>query len=174
MINSNILSLARLFSISIVICACTSSKPLHKNSEEVYTPVDRKLYDTILKVDSIVFDAFNNRDLATLEKYFDRELEFYHDLGGVTGYVQNMESFRKTFEKTRRVKRKVISSSVEVYPVKNFGAVQTGVHQFYAAEDGKTFKLSSAAKFTNLWKRTDTGWKITRVLSYGHRENLER
>ena len=173
MFISQKLNVAAWIVFSVLITACTSTRSLEKGAEPGYVPVDRNLYDTIMTLDSIVFDAFNNRDLATLEKYFSRDLEFYHDLGGVTGYDQNIESFRKTFEKTRRVRRKLMQASVEVYPIKDFGAVQTGVHQFYASEDGQTFKLSSEAKFTNLWKRTDAGWTITRVVSYGHRENLE-
>jgi hypothetical protein len=44
------------------------------------------LYGQIAHMDSLLFNAFNSRDIKTFEKLFSEDLEFYHDKGGVTGY----------------------------------------------------------------------------------------
>ena len=118
-----------------------------------------------------MFDAFNKRDIIALQSFLSEELEFYHDLGGVTNYNQNIEAFKKTFANDRKLRRELVS--MEVNPIKDFGAVQTGVHRFYVTEKGQKEKLSSEAKFVNLWQNKNSVWKITRIISYGHRENLE-
>ena len=151
--------------------ACSSNK---KNSGEKDTsPLPTELYNTIASLDRAMFDAFNNSDISNLQSFLSEELEFYHDLGGVTNYTQNIESFKKTFASDRKLRRALVAGSMEVYPIKDFGAVQTGVHRFYVTEKGQKEKLSSEAKFVNLWQNRNGVWKITKIISYGHRENLE-
>ena len=101
------------------------------------------------------------------------DLEFYHDLGGVTSYNQNIEAFKRNFHGERRVRRELVKNSLEVYEIKDYGAVETGIHRFYATEKGQQEKLSSEAKFVQLWQRKDGVWKITRIISYGHQEFLK-
>lgn len=120
-----------------------------------------------------MFDAFNNRKISVLQTFLSEELEFYHDFGGVTNYTQNIEAFKKAFASDRILRRSLVKGSMEVHPIKDFGAVQTGVHRFYVTEMGKQEKLSSEAKFVNLWQNRNGVWKITRIISYGHLENLE-
>ena len=153
----------------LITFACSSTK---KNSgENNASPLPTKLYNTIAHLDSEMFDAFNNRDISVLQTFLSEELEFYHDFGGVTNYNQNIEAFKKTFANDRKLRRELVS--MEVNPIKDFGAVQTGVHRFYVTEKGQKEKLSSEAKFVNLWQNKNSVWKITRIISYGHRENLE-
>ena len=83
-----------------------------------------------------------------------------------------MESFKKVFESDRRVRRELITSSVEVCAIRDYGAVQTGSHRFYATERGHEEQLSSEAKFITLWKKVGNNWKITRIFSYAHDEKL--
>jgi len=151
--------------------ACSSNK---KNSgENNGSPLSTELYNTIAHLDSAMFDAFNNRDISVLQTFLSEELEFYHDFGGVTNYNQNIEAFKKTFASDRKLRRELVNGSMEVHPIKDFGAVQTGVHRFYVTEKGQKEKLSSEAKFVNLWQNSNAVWKITKIISYGHRENLE-
>ena len=44
------------------------------------------LYNEIKLQDSLLFTAFNTRDLETYKNYFSEDLEFFHDKGGLTGY----------------------------------------------------------------------------------------
>ena len=156
-----------------LIAACSTPKNNITNQSKTYSSVSEELYNTISSMDSLLFNAFNTRYLDKLKAFFSEDLEFYHDLGGVTDYKQNMEAFERTFLSERKLRRELVKSSLEVYPIKDFGAVEMGVHRFYATEKGQTEKLSSEAKFTQLWQNRNGEWKITRIISYGHIENIE-
>ena len=161
-----------VFFLSILMtAACVTNKKRNGGSNAL--SVSNGLYDTIAHLDSTLFEAFNRRDLSALKGFFSEELEFYHDLGGVTNYNQNMDAFERTFLSERKLRRELVKSSLEVYPIKDFGAVETGVHLFYVTEKGQKEKLSSEAKFIHLWQKRNGEWKITRIISYAHRENIE-
>lgn len=171
--NMKVLITAVLFLliISLLTSACSRSK----NTGDKQLTNDSKgssaLYDTIAYMDSLLFAAFNARDIDKLKTLFSADLEFYHDLGGLTDYEQNMVNFKKTFESDRRVRRELVAGSLEVYPIANFGAVEVGSHRFYGTEKGKEEKLGSEAKFVQVWQRKDNAWKVTRVISYAHDEH---
>jgi ketosteroid isomerase-like protein len=50
--------------------------------------------------------------------------------------------------------------------IANFGAVLFGAHRFCHVENGKDD--CGVYKFAHVWKKTADGWKITRVITYGH------
>lgn len=163
-----------ILTTALITSSCLTSKNNLPNQTKTYSPVSKDLYDTIAHLDSLFFDAFNARDLDKIKIFVSEDLEFYHDLGGVTNYNQNMEAFKKTFESDRRVRRELVLGSLEVYPIKDYGALETGIHRFFAREKGQQEKLSSEAKFAQLWKKKDGKWEITRIISYGHQENLSQ
>ena len=150
--------------------ACSSNNEKDKNINASTLP--GPLYDTILHLDSAFFGAFNRNDIEGVKRYLSEDLEFYHDQGGVTNYEQNIKAFEKTFQSERKVRRELIKKSLEVSPIKDYGAVELGEHLFYATEKGKDEKLSSRAKFVHLWQKKNGTWKITRIISYAHLENL--
>jgi hypothetical protein len=158
---------------TVSIFSCTTPKNNPGLQAKNYSPVSKELFDTIADLDRIFFDAFNKRDSKKIETFLSGNLEFYHDLGGVTNYNQNMEAFKKAFESDRRVRRELVINSLEVYPIKDYGAVETGIHRFYATETGKPEMLSSEAKFVQVWQKKNGSWKITRIISYGHQEFLK-
>ena len=159
--------------ITLLTSACSISKTNKSNQLNNYSPVSKDLYDTIAHLDSVFFSAFNSRNFDKLKTFISENLEFYHDLGGVTNYTQNMDAFKKAFESDRRVRRELVERTLEVYPIKDYGAVETGTHRFYATEKGQQEKLSSEAKFVQLWQHQDGRWKITQIISYGHEEFLK-
>lgn len=127
------------------------------------------LAQTITQLDSEVFDAFNRcADPAQLQRhasFFSEFVEFYHDNGGVTWNRADMLANTKKYA-CGNYTREVIPGSIIVYPIKDFGAIELGSHRFCQTA---TEKCEGLADFTTVWQRTDAGWKITRVLSYGHR-----
>jgi len=164
-------SFIAFYLLLLIIFGCSSNK---KSTGQINAaPLSTELYNTIAYLDSALFDAFNKGDISVLQTFLSEELEFYHDLGGVTNYNQNIEAFKKAFTSDRKLRRELVTGSMEVHPIKDFGAVQTGVHRFYVTEKGQKEKLSSEAKFVNLWQNRNEVWKITEIISYGHRENLE-
>jgi hypothetical protein len=162
-----------VLTVFLLTTACSTPKSSRALSTNRSSPELMVLYDTIARLDSVFFNAFNTRDLDQLTGLLSENLEFYHDLGGVTNYRQNIEAFKKTFGSERRVRRELVPRSLEVYPIKDYGAVETGIHRFYATEKGQQEKLSSEAKFVQVWRKKDGEWKITRIISYGHEEFLK-
>ena len=160
--------LKSLILATVLFAACSSSKN-NLSSQPNTDP----LYDSVARLDSLFFSSFNNRNLEQLKSMISEDLEFYHDLGGVTNYDQNIEAFKRNFENPRKLRRELVKTTLEVYPIKDYGAVETGIHRFYATEVGQPEKLSSEAKFVQLWQKKDGAWKITRIISYGHNEFLK-
>ncbi len=131
-------------------------------------PVD-DLASTIAAQDAAVFDAFNRcSDPAQLEAhaaYFDQEVEFYHDTGGVTWTRDDMLANTRRFA-CGHFTRELVPGSLKVHPVRDFGAISQGEHRFCQMASGA---CEGIADFTMVWRLQDGQWRITRVLSYGHR-----
>ncbi|WP_181918757.1 nuclear transport factor 2 family protein [Wenzhouxiangella sediminis] len=125
---------------------------------------DDALRDEILARDSEMFTAFNERDVAAMGEFFSADLEFYHDKTGLTGREYSLNSLRSLAESGSDLTRELLST--EVYPVPEFGAIQTGEHRFCHTEGGE--QDCGVFKFTHIWRQDDQGWKITRVISYDH------
>ena len=125
----------------------------------------------IAALDSEVFAAYNTCDLAKFESFLDKDLEFYHDQTGLSvGRQAAVEGVKNNI--CGKVHRDLIPGTLAVYPLKGYGAVETGIHLFcdpkLAAANGKCGDGSGAARFTHLWQNKDGVWKITRVISYDH------
>jgi len=127
---------------------------------------EENLYTEITHQDSILFNAFNNHDLETFKSVFATDLEFFHDKGGLTDYNYTVESFKNTIAKNNGLNRQLVKGSLEIHPIKDYGAIQIGSHTFCHPENGKMD--CGTFKFVHIWKKTPTGWKITRVISYNH------
>ncbi|SCY41743.1 nuclear transport factor 2 family protein [Flavobacterium caeni] len=129
-----------------------------------YVPDDPALHQTIARHDSIFFDAYNHCDakLAVYSDYYAEDLEFYHDKGGL------MQSKKEVVEATKKnicgkVTRHLKPGSIEVYPIKDWGAIEIGMHQFHnKAEPGA---VPHDSKFIIFWRNDGEKWKITKVVS---------
>ena len=124
------------------------------------------LYNEIAHMDSVLFDAFNNRDIERFKTLFTTDLEFYHDKGGLTDYNYSIESLKNTAAQNNGLRRELVKGSLEVYPIKDYGAIQIGTHTFCHPENGKMD--CGSFKFVHVWKKINNEWKITRVISYDH------
>jgi len=125
-----------------------------------------QVYQEIAAQDKMMFDAYNARNVEVLLAAFDPSLEFFHDLGGVSNYEQNAEALKKILATPNPSHRELVPGSLEVYPIKDYGAIEVGVHRFCRVENGK--EGCGDFKFLMVWRKKDGVWKITRVVSYGH------
>jgi len=133
------------------------------------------LFLELKKQDSLFFErGFNKCDIAYLEKTMDDNLKFYHDNGGFQDKKLFLERTRENIcgNPNQKPIRKVIESSLEVFPLYNngelYGAIQTGEHQFFIREKDKEDVLGGQAKFTSVWTKKDGNWMMSDVLSYDH------
>jgi len=120
----------------------------------------------IVSADSALFTAYNQRDLSTFQSFFTPDLEFYQDNEGVENYAQTMKDFAQMFGQAAPIHRELVPGTLEVYPIKNYGAMEVGRHRFCHVENGKDD--CGTFSFVHIWRQTKTGWKISRVISYGH------
>ncbi len=123
---------------------------------------------TMAALDSALFDAFNAHDADRLGTWFAPDLEFYHDKTGLAGYDSTMAAFRRLFTQptTADIRRELVSGSMEVYPLDDFGLLEICQHRFCHAENGK----QECGTFKNImvWRKEASGYKVSRVISYDH------
>ncbi|MEH6422164.1 nuclear transport factor 2 family protein [Pseudomonas sp. CGJS7] len=123
------------------------------------------LRDTVAELDSQVFDAYNRCDLDAFAKYFTEDVEFYHDKGGASfDRATVVDNTRKYI--CGKVRRELLPATLKVYPIKGYGAIEEGEHRFCEVASGK---CEGGAKFLMIWANQDGQWRMTRVVSYGHR-----
>jgi hypothetical protein len=124
------------------------------------------LYDEIAAMDKKLFDAFNAGNAEVVGSVFDKTLEFYHDRGGLSDYEQTMKQLKENFKNPNAPRRELVPGTLEVYPIKGYGAIETGAHRFCHEENGRDD--CGVFKFTHVWQKKDGNWTITRVISYDH------
>lgn len=132
----------------------------------VATNHDQSLKVEIARMDSLVFAAFNARDLARLKTFFAPDLEFYQDNEGLESYSQTLKDFGGMFQQPGRIRRMLVPGSLEVYPIKNYGAIEVGSHRFCHEENGRP--ECGTFKFLHVWRKTGNRWQLSRIVSYAH------
>ena len=127
------------------------------------------LFLTIKALDAKLFSAYNQCDLTTLGDMVSDDLEFYHDQTGLSvGKAVFLAAVKQNI--CGKVNRDLLPQTLEVYPLKGFGAVEIGIHRFHHPrhpEEG-----IGDAKFVHVWQNKDGIWKVTRVISYEHNQGL--
>ena len=161
--NTFIRLLASVAVFLIIVQAVFAKKQI---KTELTEPADSLLYQTIYLKDSLLFDAFNTRNFQKFQSFFSPNLEIYQDNTGVRNFQQSMEAFNGLFKGNYILTRTLVKESLEVYPIKDFGAIETGQHTFCHIENGKTD--CGTFKFVHIWQNENGTWKITRIITYNH------
>lgn len=127
---------------------------------------DAELTRAISALDTQLFDAYTNCDIDKLGSLVVDDLEFYHDK---TGLAVGKQPFLVAIKNNicGKVRRELVKGSLEVYPLKGYGAVEIGTHRFYHPGT-QDHDVVGEAKFVQLWQYKDGTWKVSRVISYDH------
>ena len=148
---------------TVILSSCSTKNNIYQLTKN-YEPDDSALYKSIVAMDSTFFDAYNNCDI-NLDKYssfYAEEIEFYHDKGGIMTSKQDIvEGTKKNV--CGKVTRELVKGSIEVYPIKDYGAVEMGLHKFHNKEEPNS--ISKTGRFTIIWKNENNEWKIAKVIS---------
>lgn len=151
----------KVYSTVIVILLSLSCKGQQKQAGH-YIPVDKALFEQINSLDKAFFDAYNNCDLKKQESIYSDSIEFFHDKAGlITSKAEILSGTEKNI--CGKVTRTLIPGTMEVYPINNYGAIETGFHQFYNNQEPNA--ESKPSKFIIFWKKENKNWKITKVVS---------
>jgi hypothetical protein len=122
------------------------------------------LFETVSRLDTQLFDAYNHCDLPTFRALLADDIEFYHDVTGLMIGADNVTNAVRN-NICNKLTRQLVPGTLEVYPIKDFGAVEIGAHRFYHPGDPNNI---GEAKFIHIWQNKNGTWKITRVLSIDH------
>jgi len=131
-----------------------------------------ELYETIARMDAAVFEAFNAHDIDRLMAMFTDDVEFYDDGDGLNNYAKTKAEFVKMFASTPDIQRELLKETLEVYPLKDYGAIEIGEHRFCHVNKGHgagTARMEcGVTKVSMVWRKVGETWKLSRVLSYSH------
>lgn len=151
----------------------------------VTVPPQAELENAIRQREAELFDLFftGNCDLPRFRSMLADDLEFYHDKGGFN--ARNAEDFVAIFAKNCaerenpaawRTRRQLVAGSLHIDPIPGWGAFEVGDHLFFEKHgvNGKE-TLAGKAKFAMVWVLgADRQWRLSRVLSFGHRPADQR
>ena len=160
MLNKNFgIGVTVIFVLILISCNQQTEKKVVSN----YKPDSKALYDSIVHMDSVLFGAYNICDLPTMADCFSEDIEFYHDKGGL---MTNKDSIMAATKKyvCGKVTRVLVEGSIEVYPIKGYGAIEMGQHYFINNQEPPN-NHPDIGKFVHTWKNENGEWKITRVIS---------
>ncbi len=127
---------------------------------------DDPLFRTVAALDAQVFAAFNRCDLDTLGRFFAEDLEFYHDIDGLS---RSRATFIEAVKNNicGKVTRELVPDTLEVHPMNGFGAIEMGVHRFHHPGRDDVEPIGEG-RFTHIWRLENGEWTIIRVISYDH------
>jgi len=149
--------------IHLLIISFGYSQETYKDIlETAYIPIDEEIYDIIVAKDKEYFNAYNTCDMKKQASLYSEDLEFFHDKGGLSTSKQEVLA---AIEKNicEKVTRTLVAGSIEVYPIKDYGAIEIGYHKFYNNQEPNA--KSKASKFIMVWKNEDEKWFISKVIS---------
>jgi hypothetical protein len=117
---------------------------------------------TIVALDQEYFDAYNNCDLEKQASMYSDNIEFFHDKGGLMTSKQDLiDAIERNI--CGKVTRQLVEGSIEVYPIKDYGAVQIGYHKFFNNQEPDA--PSTPSKFITIWQHDSGVWRMSKVIS---------
>ena len=150
---------------AILALLATLSGPIAAAAQTISSVDDNAaLTATISALDTKLFDAYNRCDLAAFGSFFSPSVEFYHDKSGATFDRATVVANTRRYI-CHKVRRELVEGTLHVYPIKEFGAIAEGEHRFCQING----PCDGVAKFLMIWRKGNTGWQLTRVISFGHR-----
>ena len=160
-------SIARSIAVLLFSIFLIQQLPAQSQSDSI-TP--KTLFSKIAALDSALFNAFNTCNLAKFKELINEDFEFYDDRTGLNSSVEKeFDSFKNRCNGDVKVRRELVKSTLQIYPLEHYGAVQMGDHRFYETEKGRPEKLTGTARFIHVWQHKNDGWKLSRVISYEHK-----
>src|ERR1700729_2041406 len=125
-------------------------------------PQSDELYKTISALNTQLFDAYNKCDIEKFSALLADDLEFYHDVTGLSrGSEATVDAVKANI--CGKVHRDLVPGTLKIYPLKGYGAMETGIHLFCDPKMGKCGDGSGVGRFTMLWEFRDGVWMLSRV-----------
>lgn len=141
--------------------------PITQTSAQAQAPdTEKELFKTVGTLDAGLFDGVNRCDIEKVRDYFAEDAVFLHDkVPPLVGRGAIVDSIKENL--CGKVVRELVPGTLEVHPLKDYGAVEIGMHRFlhpFSQDHG----VVGEAKFIHVWQLRGGTWRITQVISYDH------
>lgn len=121
--------------------------------------------------DAAFWQAFGACDAAAMAKYLTEDVEFYHDMTGLTrtraGVVASLVN-GPCGTPGLHMRRELVGPTAHYQPVPGHGAMWSGDHLFYARKGDAAERPATHARFMVIWRDVAGQWQMSRVISYDH------
>ena len=160
----------RRLSLSIAVAGATIAiAPVAAQSTPSPMSPDEQ---AVREADDAFWRAFNACDAAAMIPFLADDVEFYHDM---TGLTRSREAVAASLMKGPcgtphlRMRRELVVPSLLYQAIPGYGAMLAGEHLFYAKQGDAPEKAATNARFLVIWKLQSGHWLMTRIVSYDHR-----
>jgi ketosteroid isomerase-like protein len=154
--------------VAAVIVALCFAPIIGLTAQTQSSDADKALFKTVEALDTDLFNAVNHCDIEKVDSYWAENALFLHDKDAPTvGRAAIVASIKNNV--CGKFIRELVPGTLEVHALKDYGAVEIGVHRFlhpFAQDHG----VIGEAKFIHVWQFKEGKWRITQVISYDHHE----
>jgi len=167
-----------VFAVAVLIAAVAQAGPALKGAPQYHLREGAlpsvAMTAEIAKADHDLFDAvFGQCDAAKVAATLTDDFRFVHDKDGASSRAQFVDNLKGHCDRVKTgvdfpARRELVAGSLQVWPIDKYGALEIGVHKFYARLPGKPEELTETGNFMILWKRVNGAWKMAESISYGH------
>lgn len=162
--------------MSVIVALLLAAAAPAPTSPPVVVPAGAALESTIAARDQEFFALFfSGCDPERLAAMLTPDFEFYHDRDGVVtrSAAPFVAQYRERCEARKapdawHSRREVVASSLRVFPIKGYGAIEQGEHLFHECRGDGPERLAGRAVFSQLWALDGGIWKLARVFSFDH------
>jgi hypothetical protein len=168
-----------VFAVATLVIAVAQAGPAVRGAPQYHlrpgAAQTAQMTAAIAKADTDLFDAvFLQCDAARVGAMTTEDFRFVHDKDGESTRKQFVDNLKGHCDRVKTgvdfpARRELVPGSVEVWPINKYGALEIGVHRFYARIKGKPETLTETGNFMILWKQVDGKWLMAESISYGHK-----
>ena len=168
-----------VFAVAMLIAGVLQAAPVvagapqyHLRPGAAQTP---QMTAAIKRADADLFAAvFDRCDTDAVAAMLTGDFRFVHDKDGESARAKFLANLKGHCDRVKTAedfpaRRELVDGSLEVWPINNYGALEIGVHRFYARLPGKPETLTETGNFMILWKQVDGKWLMAESISYGHK-----
>lgn len=123
------------------------------------------------KADAAFWAAYNACDQGRMADAFTEDVEFYHDVTGLTqGRAAVVASLMNGPCGTdgQHLRREVVAGTVRAHALADQYMFLNGDHLFYVRQGDGAEHVSARARFADVWRWDEGRWRMARVVSYDH------
>ena len=168
-----------VFAVATLIAAVAQAAPTVNGAPQYpLTPgaaPTAEMTAAITRADADLFAAvFDRCDVDGITAMLTDDFRFVHDKDGESTRAQFVDNFKSHCDRVKTgedfpARRELVPGSLEVWPINKYGALEIGVHRFYARLPGKPEQLTETGNFMILWKQVGGKWLMAESISYGHK-----